>query len=70
MLKLKDFKNFQVHNSKKLKGGAATGGGTHQVFMSTFNYGRDVTDGAGTTAFCDITNSAFGPDTCGGPSCC
>jgi|GEM_PF-4681003 len=34
MLKLKDFKNFQVHNSKKLKGGAATGGGTHQVFPS------------------------------------
>lgn len=73
MLKLKDFQDFQVRNSSKLKGGAPepTPGGRKQIFLgNSFNYGRDIKDEAtGVTAFCDITNSTYGPDTIGGPQC-
>lgn len=74
MLRLKDFQDYQVSNSALIKGGekVITDGGTHHVFMQSFDYGYDYridTPTGWVTAFCNITNSTMGPDTCGGPEC-
>jgi hypothetical protein len=74
MLRLKDFQDYQVSNSVQIKGGekVRTDGGNYQASHGSFNYGYDYRIDTPTglvTAFCDITNSTMGPDTCGGPEC-
>lgn len=64
MLKLEDFKDYQIDSSNFFRGGwEATGNGTHHVLMQSFDYASDRawmdSNGSFHTQFCCISNSTI-----------